>query len=556
MNTQELAQNLYQNLRGYQKEAIDKILDSSNKNILRQNFTGTGKSIEQNYLMIQHLADSESNIVLFLTHREELIENAAEYLLKNKLPLGYLMAGRKTNYWNSRIFLGMIGSLQKKRLEEFKKFQSFKNKNLLIIIDETHHASAKTWKNLLSSLEYSKKVGFTATPERLDGQGLDDIFDEMIIGYPYQWYIDNKYVSPFKILVPEDFEADFSKISVTKGDYSVDEQANILEDNEILGDIVQVWNDYVVGKKTVIFAPKIHTSKMIVEKINEFSTIAFGRNIAEHLDGTTNKTYRRECIQRFKLPKDDPNSLIILSNVDLFNEGVNIPDCEVTYWLRKTKSATFFDQGNGRSNRFKEGKCQYIIDAVGNLIEHGTPNRERVYFLEGRKKKELKEKYRLYCSGCNTLLIEDFRESEDTPWLDCGCGMSTMVPKFKIPKSKFKLKCTKCAKLLLEDYRKHKEHSITCSCGEINDIPNREKPLEIIDTEFKVLDSKKFEEINNFAIFSKYSRLSNKEYLDTLAKSPYVTIKFLQEACKFRNLPNSYVLSAWSRVQSLRNTKY
>lgn len=546
---QKLETEIYSKLRCYQKEAVTKIsqlFNDGKRSILRQNFTGTGKSKEQNYLAIQHLAASENNVYLFLIHKKELIDNAAQYFHQSGVRVSYLQQGKKT-LWNTRVFLGSIGSMQSTRLESFKKFAH--GKNLLIVCDETHHASAKTWKKVLDSFPQAKIVGFSATPDRLDGKGFDDIFEEIIEGKDYQWYIDNHFISPFKVIVPKDF-VDFSGLSLTRGEYNTDEQAEKLEDNQVLGDVIKTWEQYADGQKTVIFAPKIYISKIVVEKLNEYSQKPFKRDIAAHLDGESNPDYRKECLERFRLPIDDPKSLLILSNVDLFSEGVDVPDCHVTYWLRKTKSPILNDQGNGRSNRYQEGKTQVIIDPVGNCLEHGLPNRPRSYSLEGRKKKEQKEKYKLVCFACQTVITEDYRlvDRGKNPWLSCPtCGQDSSLPSVtkREKKKAFQWNCLSCNKLIAEDFRTVKPPMVICDCGTENHKP--QIWLDMVETEFVTLDSKHYEAINNQAIFKKYERYSDKAFLKELLKLPNISLALLTEATKYRGISEIYALAIWSQ---------
>jgi superfamily II DNA or RNA helicase len=349
--------------------------------------------------------------------------------------------------------------------------------------------------------------------------------------------------------VPKDF-INFSNLTLTRGEYDTDEQAEKLEDNQVLGDVIKTWEQHANGQKTIIFAPKLYISKIIVEKLNEYSQKLFKKDIAAHLDGESNPSYRRECLERFRLPIDNPNSLLILSNVDLFSEGVDVPDCHVTYWLRKTASAIIFDQGNGRSNRYQDGKTQIIIDPVGNCLEHGLPNRPRSYSLEGRKKKELKEKFRLVCFACQTVIAEDVRliDREKNPWLSCPtCGQDSALPKVskREKKKAFQWNCLSCNKLIAEDFRTIKPPFVVCECGTENHKP--QMWLDMVETEFVTLDSQLYEAINNQAIFKKYDRYGDKTFFKELLKLPNISLAFLTEAAKYRGLSEIHALAMWSQ---------
>ena len=513
-NYLDIRHKLYNNLRCYQKEAVDEILqlfnDRKKRSILRQNHTGTGKSVEQNFLAINWLSESEDNSYLFLIHREELLDNAAGYFRDNEIPFTFIRKGFKT-YYSKRAFLAGIDYFKNtKRLQDFKDYLSNHNKKLFIVVDETHHVAAKSWKKILDFFPDSLVVGFSATPERLDGRGFDSIFEHLIVGKPYQWYIDNNFLSPFKLHLPKQIE-----LSITRGEGLVEQEEAMTD--EILGDAVEVWKDFTPGLKTFTFCPTIDTSKRVAELYNNYGREVYGKQIAEHLDGGTDKKYRRECMARFNLPIEHPESLIILTNVELFIEGVNVKDCQVTQHLRYTQSEIYFDQMNGRSNRYLPGKTQHIIDHVGNIRVHGMPNRERMYDLRGRKKREKEDKYKLICHNCQTEISNDYRQLESNDgWVACpSCGSDTMLP---------------IAKLIT---RKQKE---------------KDALVGFEDCEFTTLDMAHYQEINNQALFNKLGKIrSNSKFLDSVTSLPQASLDLVVAACKFRGLPDSSAISAWSR---------
>jgi superfamily II DNA or RNA helicase len=520
MNYTNLRNQLYSQLRSYQREAIDEILSTFQKgeitSIVRQNFTGTGKSVEQNFLAINWLAESEDNVYLFLIHREELLDNAANYFDTNKVPYSFIRRGFKTLYSN-RAFLAGVDFLNAKRLEVLK--ERLGDRKLLIVIDETHHSAAKTWTNILNTFPNALKVGFTATLVRLDGNGFDHLFQHLIQGKQYEWYIENNFLSPFQIHLPKTIE-----MELKKGGDSLQEQAEAMTDN-ILGDAVTKWHEFTPGLKTITFCPTIPVSEKIARMYNEFGKEHYGKDeICRHLDGTSDKKYRRETLERFRLPADHPDSLLIISNVELLIEGVNVPDCCVTQHLRFTKSEVFYDQMNGRSNRPVPGKMQHILDHVGNVKEHGAPNRNRSYELVGKAQQE-KDKFRLICSTCNFELSSDYRQlleaEPNNVWISCPrCNSQTLIPSIPLTKKK-------------------KEKQI--------------KDVQFEDVDFVTLASHDYNLINQMATFNKYKKIaSHKEFFNALARLPYCTYDMLLAACTFRGVPPTYAMSAFSKMLELQ----
>jgi superfamily II DNA or RNA helicase len=505
---------LFNNLRSYQRQGIaeiDKHISQNVKRILRQNYTGTGKSIEQLYLAVRHIEESSKNVVLFLVPTEELIENLAKYLLENGVRVSYIKSGRTTLY-NSQVYIASVATLVK-RLDKLPIVPT------LVIAEECHHSAANTWAKCLNNWE-CLKIGFSATPERLDGKPFTSLFDVMVEGKNYVWYIENGYLAPYRIAPIKALAGSFKKRG---GEYDLHEQQEFYNNPKIVGDAVREWAKHCLGEKTVVFASGIEHSKAIAEKYNEFGMQHYGKRIAEHLDGSTPKEIRKEVFKRFSLPSEHPDSLLIMTNFALFIEGVNIPSCSVTQWLRLTASEIIYDQGNGRSNRFHPGKVQTILDHVGNLGLHGLPDRSRTWSLEGRKAREATKAYQFICKGCQKLLNTDYRKLLDDgiEWLDCpSCEASNLVPQ---PKKQVK------------GSRKPKE--------------------EDLDGELEFLDLETAKTVNLLAKFRKLQNLPVKKFFDKLIDYPDITLEGLKMACNFKELPETYAYSAWSkRMQKLMST--
>jgi superfamily II DNA or RNA helicase len=512
-------------LRSYQRQGIaeiDKHISEGVKRILRQNYTGTGKSIEQLFLAARHIKESSKNVVLFLCPTEELIENLANYLLSNGIRVSYIKSGR-TTLFNSQVYIASVATLVK-RLDTLPIVPT------LIMADECHHSPSNTWNKCLNNWD-CLKIGFSATPERLDGKSFTSIFDVMVEGKPYSWYIENGFLAQYRIAPIKALSANFRKRG---GDYDLHEQQEFYNNPKITGDAVKEWSKHCLGEKTIVFASGIDHSIAIVAQYNEFGMIQYGKNIAEHLDGSSDANYRKNnpgkhlwlegkkydsfrkyTMDRFKLPLDHPESLLILSNFQLFVEGVDVPDCNVTQWLRLTASEIIWDQGNGRSGRYKPEKIQTILDHVGNLGLHGLPDRSRVWSLEGKKAREATRAYQFICKGCNKLLATDYRKLLDdgTEWIDCpSCDSSNLVP---TPKK---------------------------------ELRGMRKPKEVdLDGELEFIDLETAKTVNLLAKFRKFQALPVKKFFDKLIEMPDITLEGLKMACNFKEVSDSYAYSAWSK---------
>lgn len=305
---------------------------------------GSGKSV-----MIADIVKSVTNKekrVLFLIHRKELKEQIIETFIKFGINMNL-------------VDVYMVQTLVKK----LEKIQV----PTLIITDENHHALARTYKKIYDYFNKSLKIGFTATPIRINGVGLKDTNDILIIGKSVKWLIQNNFLAPFRYFAPEIINT--NNLQVSHGDYKVSE----LSMNKIIySDVLKTYERLAKGKKTICYCPNVDFSRKISERFNKSLVKAV------HLDAKTDKKEREKIINDFRNGK-----IQILCNVDLIGEGFDVPDCEVVLLLRPTKSLSLFIQQSMRSMRYKKNKVAIIIDCVGNVERFGLPNLEREWHLDG-----------------------------------------------------------------------------------------------------------------------------------------------------------------------------
>ena len=195
----------------------------------------------------------------------------------------------------------------------------------LIIFDEAHHATATQWRNITEKYPDALIVGLTATPKRTDGTTLANDFDVLVEGVDANYLIDNGYLAPYDYYAPKLTTIAPSDILVGKGkDYDGTAVGDIMLRSKIYGDIKKYLDP---SKKTIIYAPSIALSS---------SLEALG---VVHVDGNTPVKERNAIIDKFRT-----GEIMHISNVDLFGEGFDVPDCEVVIMLRPTKSTVLFIQ--------------------------------------------------------------------------------------------------------------------------------------------------------------------------------------------------------------------
>ena len=239
----------------------------------------------------------------------------------------------------------------------------------LIITDENHHCIANTYKKIYSAFPKAYCVGLTATPVRLNGGGLGEINDKLIIGPTVKQLITQNRLAPYRYYAPA--LADVSKLVTRGGDYAADEVELLMDKPKIYGDVIKFYNQLGNGGKAVCYCATIRHSKAMAE---QFTAAGIP---ARHIDGSTPKAERAQIVADFRSGK-----IRILCNVDLISEGFDVPDCSAAILLRPTKSLTLYIQQAMRCMRYQPDKTAVIIDHVGNVHRHGLPDADHQWTLE------------------------------------------------------------------------------------------------------------------------------------------------------------------------------
>lgn len=353
-------------LRPYQLSLIEQarnLMKQGERSIIIQSPTGSGKTLLTAHML--HTAATKGMRSWFVVHRRELIEQSSRAFKLEGLRHGIISAG----YWPTaaaNVQIAGIGTLA----QRYARYPV----PALIVWDECHHVAAGSWSKIFGAFPNSYHIGLTATPQRLDGQGLGQYFKKMIHGPSVSWLIENKFLSPYKLYAPANI--DLSNVHKRMGDYDRAELSTAVDKPKITGSAVEHYKKYAAGKRAIVFAVSIQHSKHIVE---EFIKEGFN---AAHIDGTTEKGERASLLQKFSA-----GDIQILSNVELFGEGYDCPGVEVVILLRPTQSLGLYLQQIGRSLRINPGKTHaLILDHVGNCERFGLPDQEREWSLKGREK--------------------------------------------------------------------------------------------------------------------------------------------------------------------------
>lgn len=353
-------------LRDYQARCLNEVRAKLRrvKRVCLQGPTGMGKTKIAAFML---KGASEKGLrCWFVVHRKELLRQSSEVLRREDIPHGIIASD--TPFRQALVHVASIQTLAKR----IRRLQPPD----LIILDEAHHAVAKTWAAMLRLCPNSYVIGLTATPSRTDGSGLDDIFEELVVGPKMSDLIAEGYLSPYRIIAPPR-TPDVSGVHRRAGDYAKGELEARVEANVIVGDAVSHYKKYVGGSCLVYCVSRHHAR--IIEKAYRDAGID-----ARYCAGDTPPKERDAIVSGFRTG----NPPVIVS-VDLFGEGLDVPGLSAVQLLRPTLSLGLYLQQVGRALRPEVGKdVAIILDHVNNWRRHGLPDDEREWSLESRPGKE------------------------------------------------------------------------------------------------------------------------------------------------------------------------
>lgn len=355
-------------LRDYQDTCIGGVRNAyraGKRSPLLVSPTGSGKTVMFAY--ISNGTSRKGNKVLILVHRQELVDQTTKTLNAFSVGHGVIAAGRTPD----RTHPVQVASVQTmvRRLGAFRPD--------LIIIDEAHHGTAGSWRKVIDGNPQARILGVTATPERLDGRGLGEVFDDLIMGPEVAWLIENGHLSrPVYYAPPQ--AANLAGLHIRGGDFAKDELAKAMDNRIVTGDAVEHYARICRGAPAVAFCASVAHAQHVAE---QFLAAGFRADV---LDGTLDKDTRRDRVRAL-----GDGRLHVLTSCEIINEGFDLPIVTAAILLRPTMSLGLHLQQIGRVLRPAPGKDRAIIlDHVGNLARHGFAEDEREWNLAGRPRKK------------------------------------------------------------------------------------------------------------------------------------------------------------------------
>jgi DNA repair protein RadD len=356
-------------LRDYQQRDADRIragFAGGERRVLYQAPTGSGKTV-----LFAHIvagARARNNRVVILGHRDEIVRQVSDALAALGIGHGVIAAGYPETP-ELTVQVASVATLVRRldRLHSTIK---------LLVVDEAHHAVAGMWQEILAALPDARVLGVTATPERLDGKGLSDVFGSLIIGPAIHELIEAGHLARFTTYAPAN-DPDLRGVHTRMGDFASNELAAAMSKEIIIGGAVDDYTRLCAGAAAIVFCVDIAHSRLVAAR---FATAGYR---AAHVDGDTDKDERRALIRAL-----GSSELQVLCNCGLISEGLDVPGVSAAMLLRPTKSLALYLQQVGRALRPAPGKERAkILDHAGNTYRFGPADTPRVWSLDGRERR-------------------------------------------------------------------------------------------------------------------------------------------------------------------------
>ena len=337
------------------KSRIEKAL-CLHRSVMAQMPTGTGKTYLLTAVIDSFVRANPKAKVWIVAHRRELVSQIDETV-------------RKFHSYSSATS-SLLSSVKAVSIQWLSKhYDEIEEKPGMIVIDEAHHALAKTYKKMWERFPKAKFLGLTATPCRLNGKGFTDLFDVLVQSWGVPEFISKGRLATYDFVsIKSDGVTQRLIDSLQKrgadGDYQNKEMDMLLNKKPSIERLYRSLEEFGKDRKGIVYAINISHAQKIAKQYQEHGVKAIA------IDSKTPATERQQDIEAFK--KGD---IQVLVNVDIFSEGFDCPDVEFVQLARPTLSLAKYLQMVGRGLRVAKGKKNcVIIDNVGLYRVFGLPS--------------------------------------------------------------------------------------------------------------------------------------------------------------------------------------
>ena len=338
------------------KEQIEKAL-RLHRSVMAQMPTGTGKTYLLTAVIDSFVSNNPMEKVWIVAHRRELVSQIDETV-------------RKFHSYYASNTSSLLSSVKAMSIQWLMRhYDEIEEEPGMIVIDEAHHALAKTYKEMWERFPKAKFLGLTATPCRLNGKGFTDLFDVLVQSWSVPEFISKGRLATYDFVsIKSDGVTQRLIDSLQKrgadGDYQNKEMDMLLNKKPSIERLYQSLEEFGKDRKGIVYAINISHAQKITKLYQELGVKAIA------IDSKTPATERQQDIEAFK--KGD---IQVLVNVDIFSEGFDCPDVEFVQLARPTLSLAKYLQMVGRGLRVAKGKKNcVIIDNVGLYRVFGLPS--------------------------------------------------------------------------------------------------------------------------------------------------------------------------------------
>ena len=338
------------------KERIEKALHL-HRSVMAQMPTGTGKTYLLTAVIDSFVSNNPMEKVWIVAHRRELVSQIDETV-------------RKFHSYSASNTSSLLSSVKAMSIQWLMRhYDEIEEEPGMIVIDEAHHALAKTYKEMWERFPKAKFLGLTATPCRLNGKGFTDLFDVLVQSWSVPEFISKGRLATYDFVsIKSDGVTQRLIDSLQKrgadGDYQNKEMDMLLNKKPSIERLYQSLEEFGKDRKGIVYAINISHAQKITKLYQENGVKAIA------IDSKTPATERQQDIEAFK--KGD---IQVLVNVDIFSEGFDCPDVEFVQLARPTLSLAKYLQMVGRGLRVAKGKKNcVIIDNVGLYRVFGLPS--------------------------------------------------------------------------------------------------------------------------------------------------------------------------------------
>ena len=338
------------------KERIEKAL-RLHRSVMAQMPTGTGKTYLLTAVIDSFVSNNPMEKVWIVAHRRELVSQIDETV-------------RKFHSYSTSNTSSLLSSVKAMSIQWLMRhYDEIEEEPGMIVIDEAHHALAKTYKEMWERFPKAKFLGLTATPCRLNGKGFTDLFDVLVQSWSVPEFISKGRLATYDFVsiksngVTQRLIDSLQKRGAD-GDYQNKEMDMLLNKKPSIEKLYRSLEEYGKDRKGIVYAINISHAQKITKLYQEHGVKAIA------IDSKTPATERQQDIEAFK--KGD---IQVLVNVDIFSEGFDCPNVEFVQLARPTLSLAKYLQMVGRGLRVAKGKKNcVIIDNVGLYRVFGLPS--------------------------------------------------------------------------------------------------------------------------------------------------------------------------------------